>query len=247
MKTEPHAVIEAEVLETDVVAAGEPAMSLYHGGSPATLAASEAPEPAATAMTGVMAKGDTRFGVTCTAEPIGTQHWLVDSSTCGDLVMALPASVLIAGRSATAGGVAVDMIQFLDAVIAGAGRLQGLPGIAEEAGIPSWAVSRLFGTFPVLLSVYGEAMDQVVLTVEAAAIKAACGLKTKNVRQMTKHKDTPDGPHDEVVCETLEKDVLPDPALSKMILTSRMKGRYKEESGVRQAVVINITGAEADV
>ena len=120
---------------------------------------------------GSMSLGEVRFGITCTGEPIGTSHWLSDSSVCGDMVMALPSSVMIAGRSKEAGGVAVDMNMFLDSVIEGAGRLAGLAGIAEAASLPAWAVSRLMGTFPALMSVYHEAVDQAILMVEAAAIK----------------------------------------------------------------------------
>jgi hypothetical protein len=49
------------------------------------------------ALTGAMAIGEMKFGITCTGEPIGRSHWLADSAVCGDLVMALPSSVLIAG------------------------------------------------------------------------------------------------------------------------------------------------------
>ena len=194
--------------------------------------------------TGVMAVGDCRFGVTCTGEPIGRTHWLADSSVCGDFVMALPSSVLIASRVGT-GGVAVDVAMFLDAVMEGTARFKGLQGIAEAASLPVWAVSRLFGTFPVLRQVYDEAIDQAVMLVEAAAVKAAIGVTVTNRRKVTKSKQTPEGHTSESTTETLEKDVLPDPTLSKLILTSRMKGRYKEEGGVRQAVQINIVGAEA--
>ena len=65
---------------------------------------------------GSMSLGEMRFGITCTGEPIGTSHWLSDSSVCGDMVMALPSSVMIAGRSKEAGGVAVDMNMFLDSI-----------------------------------------------------------------------------------------------------------------------------------
>ena len=194
---------------------------------------------------GVMAVGDIRFGVTCTGEPLGRTHYLADSSTCGDMVMALPSSVLVAARTVVGGGVAVDMAMFLDAVIEGVSRFRAYAGIAEVASLPVWAVSRLFGTFPVLQAVYNEAMDQAVLLVEAANMRAACGVRITNTRKVTKSKDTPEGHTSESTTETLEKDVLPDPTLSKLILTSRMKGRYKDEGGVRQAVQINILGAEA--
>ena len=100
--------------------------------------------------------------------------------------MALPSSVMIAGRSKEAGGVAVDMNMFLDSVIEGAGRLAGLAGISEAASLPAWAVSRLMGTFPALMSVYHEAIDQSILMVEAAAIKAAIGMKLTNTRKVVK-------------------------------------------------------------
>ena len=73
-----------------------------------------------------MAVGEVRFGVTCTGEPIGRRHYLADSATCGDMVMALPSSVLIAGRTKEAGGVAVDMCMFLDAVIEGVAKFNVL-------------------------------------------------------------------------------------------------------------------------
>ena len=102
------------------------------------------------------------------------------------MVMALPSSVMIAGRSKEAGGVAVDMNMFLDSVIEGAGRLAGLAGISEAASLPAWAVSRLMGTFPALMSVYHAAIDQSILMVEAAAIKAAIGMKITNTRRLVK-------------------------------------------------------------
>ena len=194
---------------------------------------------------GVMAVGDSRFGVTCCGEPLGRSHWLADSSVCGDLVMALPSAVLIASRTRQGGGVAVDMAQFLDAVMEGTAKMVGYPGIAEAAALPVWAVSRLFGTFPVMRAIYDEAMDQAVMLVEAAAVRAAAGGKVTNTRKVVKSKETPEGHSSESTTETLEKEVLPDPTLSKLILTSRMKGRYKEEGAVRQAVQINIMGAEA--
>lgn len=203
------------------------------------------PPPAAAIVPGTMAVGDCLFGVTATGEPLGRSHWLADSSICGDLVMALPSSVLIASRTAQGGGVAVDMAQFLDAIMEGTAKMIGYPGIAEAAAIPVWAVSRLFGTFPVMRSIYDEAMDQAVILVEAAAVRAATGGKVTNTRKVNKRKDGADGPVTESTTETLEKEILPDPMLSKLILTSRMKNRYKEEGGVRQAVQINILGAEA--
>ena len=210
----------------------------------AVVAADLQPSPDAVTA-GTMAVGECLFGVTATGEPLGRSHWLADSSICGDLVMALPSAVLIASRTQQGGGVAVDIAQFLDAVMEGAAKLIGYPGIAEAAAIPVWAVSRLFGTFPVMQAVYNEAMDQAVMLVEAASIKAAIGGKVKNVRRVEKNRSTPEGQSSESTTETLEKEVLPDPTLSKLILTSRMKGRYKEEGAVRQAVQINIMSAEA--
>lgn len=209
---------------------------------------------------GAMAVGDIRFGITCTDEPIGTRHWLADSSGCGDLIMALPSSVLIAGRSKEAGGVAVDMGMFLDSIIEGVGKFTAMQGIAEVSSLPVWAVNRLFGTFPVLMDVYHEAMDQAVLLVEAASMKAAIGMQVQNVRKMRKTKvgapgiaisasgkvvETPGEKTEENSEETLDKHIPPDATLSKLILTSRMKSRYKDEGGVRQAIQINISGAEA--
>lgn len=193
---------------------------------------------------GAMKPGEMRFGITCTGEPIGTSHWLADSSTCGDMVMALPSSVLVAGRTKEAKGVAIDMQIFLDSVVEGAGRLLGIEGISEASTLPMWAVSRMLGTFPALMAVYHEAMDQQALTVEAAAYKAAIGMKVTNTRNVKKKRG-------EVVYEetneTLDKQVAPDAALSKMILVSRMKTRYKDDGDVKQAVQINIMGAEADL
>ncbi len=193
---------------------------------------------------GSMSLGEVRFGITCTGEPIGTSHWLSDSSVCGDMVMALPSSVMIAGRSKEAGGVAVDMNMFLDSVIEGAGRLAGLAGISEAASLPAWAVSRLMGTFPALMSVYHEAVDQAILMVEAAAIKAAIGMKLTNTRKVVK---TDEDGRKSSTSETLEREIMPDPALSKFLLTNRMKSRYKDTEDVKQAVQINIYGPEADL
>lgn len=191
--------------------------------------------------------GSCRFGVTFTGEALGTSHWLADSAACGDSVMALPSSVLVAGRTEKAGGVAVDMGLFLDAIMEGAAKLNGLAGIGEAASLPMWAVSRLFGVFPALMDVYYEAIDQAVLAVEAAAIKAAIGMKVRNTRRLVKKKrdDMTGAMSEEVSEEEYDKHFMPDPTLSKLILTSRMKGRYKDEGGVRQAVQINISGAEA--
>lgn len=193
---------------------------------------------------GSMTLGEMRFGITCTGEPIGTSHWLSDSSVCGDMVMALPSSVMIAGRSKEAGGVAVDMNMFLDSVIEGAGRLAGLAGISEAASLPAWAVSRLMGTFPALMSVYHEAIDQSILMVEAAAIKAAIGMKITNTRKLVK---TGEDGRKTTTLEKLDKHIMPDPALSKLLLTNRMKSRYKDTEDVKQAVQINVYGPEADL
>lgn len=196
---------------------------------------------------GSMTEGESRFGITCTGAPVGRTHWLADSSVCGDMVMALPSSVLIAGRTKEAGGVAVDVAMFLDAIVEGAAKLEGLVGVAEAASLPSWAVSRLFGTFPVLMAVYHEAIDQAVLTVEAAAMKAAIGMHVATSRKFRKHRETPQGSFTDEVEESSEKYFPPDAALSKTILTSRMRGRYKDEGGVKQAIQINISGAEANL
>lgn len=158
--------------------------------------------------------------------------------------MALPSSVMIAGRSKEAGGVAVDMNMFLDSVIEGAGRLAGLAGISEAASLPAWAVSRLMGTFPALMSVYHEAVDQAILMVEAAAIKAAIGMKLTNTRKVVK---TDEDGRKSSTSETLDREIMPDPALSKFLLTNRMKSRYKDTEDVKQAVQINIYGPEADL
>lgn len=193
---------------------------------------------------GAMRIGERRFGITCTGNPIGDTHWLADSSTCGDLVMCLPSSVLIAGRTKEAGGVGVDMYVFLDAVIEGAGSLCGIPGIVEASTLPAWAVSRLMGTFPALMGVYHEAIDLGLLTTEAAIIKAASGMKITNVRKMKKSRY---GKPFEESEETLEKEIMPDPALSKFVLSSRMAARYKDDGDVKQAVQVNINGVEADL
>ena len=47
--------------------------------------------------------------------------------------------------------------------------------------------------------------------------------------------------------ETLDREIPPDPSLSRFILTNRMKSRYKDDGDVKQAVQINIMGAEADL
>ena len=201
----------------------------------------------------MMKEGDVRFGVTCTGGVIGKTHWLADSAVCGDMVMSLPSSILIAARSKEAAGVAVDMTAFLDSVVEGAAKLEGLPGVAACASLPVWAVGRLFGTFPVLYEVYSEAIDQAVLTVEAAAMKAAIGQTVHNRRTMRKVKKEPSADDqskqvvvsDETSTEVLSKEIMADPTLSRLILTSRMKGRYKEEGGNRQAVQINILAAES--
>ena len=196
---------------------------------------------------GSMKEGESRFGITCTGAPVGRGHWLADSSVCGDMVMALPSSVLIAGRTKEAGGVAVDVAMFLDAIVEGAAKLEGLAGVAEAASLPSWAVSRLFGTFPVLMSVYHEAIDQAVLTVEAAAMKAAIGMRVTTSRKFRKRKTTPEGVFEDEAEESSDKYFPPDAALSKTILTSRMRNRYKDEGGLKQAIQINISGAEANL
>lgn len=195
-----------------------------------------------------MKEGESRFGVTCAGAPIGTTHWLADSAACGDRVMALPSAVLVAGRTKAAGNIAVNMSLFLDAVIEGAARMCAIEGIVESAAIPAWAVRRLFATFPVLREVYEEAMDQLVLTIEAAAYKAAAGMKTQHVRNVRKRRVGVDGEEStEETTETLDKFIPPDPALSKLILTSRMRSRYKDEDSNTQAVQINIIGPEANL
>lgn len=190
-------------------------------------------------------KGETLFGVTASGDALGRAHWLADSSISGDLVMGLPSSVLIAARTEAGGGVAVDMAVFLDAIIEGAAKLEGLAGVASASSLPLWAVSRMFGTFPVLYAVFSEALDQTVYAIEGAAYKAALGQKVVNTRTVRKFKRGIEGNSSETTTETLEKEIPVDPALSKMILTSRMKGRYKDEGNVKQAVQINIIGAEA--
>ncbi len=204
----------------------------------------EVTEEVAVPPQGSMSLGEMRFGITCTGEPIGTSHWLSDSSVCGDMVMALPSSVMIAGRSKEAGGVAVDMNMFLDSVIEGAGRLAGLAGISEAASLPAWAVSRLMGTVPALMSVYHEAIDQSILMVEAAAIKAAIGMKVTNTRRLVK---TGEDGRKMTTLEKQDKHIMPDPALSKLLLTNRMKSRYNDTEDVKQAVQINVYGPEADL
>jgi hypothetical protein len=193
---------------------------------------------------GAMQIGECKFGITCTGEPLGSTHWLADSAVCGDMVMALPSSVLVAGRTKQAKGVAVDMAIFLDSVLEGAARLKGMDGIIEVSRLPGWAVARLMGTFPAIRLVYNEAMDQVPMAVEAAAMKAAIGMKVTNTRHRV--KTNADGTT-EVNEEVLKKEIAPDPALSKFILSNRMKSRYNDDGEVKQAVQINLIGAEADL
>ena len=210
-----------------------------------------APSEAAVLQIGfkTMEVGSTRFGITATGAPLGAAHWLADSSLCGEQVMALPSSLLVLGRTPTAGSVAVDTGTFLDAIIEGASRMCGLDGIVEAVGIPKWAVTRLMGSFPAFMAVYHEAMDQAVLTVEAAAYKAAIGFTAHHKRRHVKSKQDEKGKEVErtVSEETLEKTIAPDPSLSRLILSSRMKERYKDDEGVKQAVQINIIGPEADL
>lgn len=215
------------------------------------LAPPDTPSDAAVLQIGfkTMEVGATRFGITATGAPLGAAHWLADSSLCGEQVMALPSSLLVLGRTPTAGSVAVDTGTFLDAIIEGASRMCGLDGIVEAAGIPKWAVTRLMGSFPAFMAVYHEAMDQAVLTVEAAAYKAAIGFTAHHKRRHVKSKQDEKGNEVErtVSEETLEKTIVPDPSLSRLILTSRMKERYKDDEGMKQAVQINIIGPEADL
>ena len=210
----------------------------------ASMAAEDSVVPAET-LKNVMKKGESRFGVTGTGDPIGKGHWIVDSSTCGDIVMSLPSSVLIAARSGKS-GIAVNLCDFIDAIVEGASKCEGIKGIAECAKLPVWAVSRLFGTFPVLQNVYAEAMDEFVMTVEAAAMKSATWNKISKSHMSKKMKTLPNGQSiTESTTETDDVIIPPDPTLSKLILQSRMRNRYKEESGSKQAVIINITGPEA--
>lgn len=198
---------------------------------------------------GAMAEGEVRFGIVATSPPLGNGHWLCDHSTCGDLIAALPATLLVKGRTPEAGGVAVDMAAFLDDVVAGAGRLEGIKGIVEETGLPQWAVSRIIGTFPAIKIAYNEAIDITMLEVEAAAIKAATGITIKQKRTRTKKQLDHKGGvvSKEEAEENFEKYFPPDTGISKFLLASRMKDRYKEETGVQQAVQINIIGPEADL
>lgn len=198
--------------------------------------------------TGGMELGEVRYGVTCTGEPIGGKHWLVDSSTCGDLVAALPTTVLIASRRKNGGGKAVNMLLLLDAVIDGAAAFDALDGIALKAGLPVWVISRLFGVFPILQNIYSEAIDQAVYTVETAAMKAAAGkLTITRKRKMERKHDGPEGHSEDSTIETFESQLPPDASLGKFILTNRMKRRYKDDGGQKQAVVINIANAEENL
>jgi len=192
---------------------------------------------------GAMKEGDVKFGITCTGTPIMNEHWLTDSSVCGDMVMALPSSVLVAGRGAQV-GVAIDMFLFLDAIIEGAATFTAVDGVSEAASLPRWAVSRMMGSFPALGAVYDEAMDEAVRTIEAAAYKASTFRTTTNTRKMIKSKN---GKPTEVHRETLVKEVGPDAALTKLILTSRLQSKYKEDAQAQQAVVLNLFGGERDL
>ncbi len=198
---------------------------------------------------GAMNEGDVRFGVTAVDTYIGDEHWLVDSSVYGDLIAALPKKVLVAGRTEAAGSVAVDLLSFLDAVYEGAGQFEDVAGIAEASGKPRWVVLRLMGSFPVLNAVYDHALDVAVRAVELAAIKAAMGIKSIQTRERTRKKVDANGNiiEEETTSETIDKVLPPDPALSRLVLTNRMKHRYKDDGGVQQAVQINIVGPEANL
>lgn len=187
-------------------------------------------------------------GVTITGKPLGTSTWVADASASGDLVAALPESVLVEARSGTS-GVAVDLRKFLDDLPSAAGKFEGVKGIALATRYPVWVVTRLFSVFPVLQNVYYEAMDLAVMEVEGAAFRAAIGVKLKTERRFKKKmRDPMTGKEvEQTVEEVTEKDAPPDPTLSRLILTSRMKNRYKDNGGQKQAVVINITGAENDL
>lgn len=62
-----------------------------------------------------------------------------------------------------------------------------------------------------------------------------------------KRRETPDGVYVDEAEESSDKYFPPDAALSKTILTSRMRSRYKDEGGLKQAIQINISGAEANL
>ena len=206
----------------------------------------ETTEEVAVPPQGSMSLGEMRFGITCTGEPI--RHFTLAVRLFCMWGYGHGSSVLSndcwAKQRGGRGGVAVDMNMFLDSVIEGAGRLAGLAGISEAASLPAWAVSRLMGTFPALMSVYHEAIDQSILMVEAAAIKAAIGMKLTNTRKVTK---TDEDGRKSSTSETLNREIMPDPALSKLLLTNRMKSRYNDTEDVKQAVQINVYGPEADL
>ena len=201
---------------------------------------------------GAMREGETRFGIIAIEGPMGIgvdAHYMTDSSVCGDMIAALPRSVLVKGRTAEAGGVSVDIGTFIDDVIEGAGRLEGVKGIVEASGLPHWAVARLLGTFPVLKIVYDEALNEMMLAVEAAAVKAATGMSIKVNKTRTKkqldHKGMLVG--EEVSEEDSERYFPPDAGMAKFLLANRMKNRYKDDGGIQQAVQINIVGPAADL
>jgi len=204
--------------------------------------------PAATADP-ALPEGSSRFGITATAGPLGASHYLCDSAVCGDLVAALPASVLVAGRSDAAGGYAVDMSVFLDALMEGAAKLKGREGIAEAASLPMWVVCRMLGTFPVLEVLLGEAMDALKYEVEAALVKAAIGVDVVHKRSRSRKSVNPKGElvETERTEDVLEKAAVMDVAAAKYFLTNRMKERYKDDGGQKQAVQINFIGPEADL
>lgn len=247
-------VITPEVVNTEKSSNGEEKVKIgkidisvtaENAKNEALQSASKSQVLSAEAQKNMMKKGESRFGVTSTGDPIGKTHWIVDSSTCGDIIMSLPQSVLIAARSGNS-GIAVNVRDFIDAIVEGASKCEGINGIAECAKIPVWAVSRMFGTFPVLQNVYAEAMDEFVITVEAAAMKSATWNRVKKSHMSQKTKTLPDGQSiTESVTETDDVVIPPDPTLSKLILQSRMRNRYKEDTGSKQAVIINITGPEA--
>ena len=79
-------------------------------------------------------------------------------------------------------------------------------------------------------------------------MKAAIGMRVKNQRTFKKTKTDADGLETtDTAEETIDKYIPPDPTLSKLILTSRMRGRYKDDGGVKQAIQINISNAEANL
>jgi len=131
--------------------------------------------------------------------------------------------------------------------VRGEGGPHGTARIAEVLGVPVWALVFVFARFPILAEVYDQVFYSCRIDLQAAVVRAALGHGRHTVRRkLTKRESRmgKDGTRAMVpvgeVEEVTEKELPPDPALAKFILSKHPHMKVTDDDGRRDGPPVQI-------